>query len=139
MRQKTVKLEVDTFFSLVRVVNSLSLLDVSFVMSSEELKEIFFEAEQLHPVLEDKLEKLTARSLFTAYRKSHGAQREEYREKYLDFVGIPEDYRTDEDFSPWADSERQAEEEAEQEEFDRMLVEDDPLPEYADEPPPLFL
>lgn len=31
------------------------------------------------------------------------------------------------------------EEEAEQEELDRMLVEDDPLPEYADAPSLFFL
>lgn len=118
--QRQVLFDTKVFCELLYLLRAVGCLDTTLVMSSDDLKDVFFEAERLRPMLEQKAEKVAARTLFTAYKTAKGAQREELRTKYLDFVGYAEDWRTD--------SEQPEEQLPEQVELDDFLDSDE-LPE----------
>lgn len=70
----------------------------------DELCDYFFganaptgwQADEIRKALNEKLEKLIARELFSKYKRTPtGAEREQARQEYLDFKCIHRDWRTD--------------------------------------------
>lgn len=73
---------------------------VDYFLSSEYKGEEFL-ADEIKKGLEDKLDKIINRMLFTKYKRTPtGAEREQARKAYLDRRGILDDYRTDEEYNP---------------------------------------
>ena len=57
-----------------------------------------FLADDIRKQLNDQLDKMIARELFTKYKRSPtGAEREQARQAYLDHVGMLRSFRTDEE------------------------------------------
>lgn len=115
---KNVKIPFDVFQKLCELAFASSCCT-----SEEDYKNIAWGLAELLPFFQDKQKAVTARSMYSAYKKASCPDtREMYRRIYLDYVGMPENCRTDEEGSPWAESEKQAQE---QEELDKMLSSDD--------------
>lgn len=61
-----------------------------------ETAPIGWEADEIRHGLNEKLDKLIARELFSRYKRTPtGAEREQARQEYLDHIGISKDWRTD--------------------------------------------
>lgn len=59
-----------------------------------------YEADIIRQGLDQKLDKLIARELFSKYKRSPtGAEREKARNEYLDFKGILKDWRSEKEIS----------------------------------------
>lgn len=55
-----------------------------------------YEADEIRRKLQEKVDKLIDREIFTQYKRASTPQeREEYRQRYLDRKGILRDFRTD--------------------------------------------
>lgn len=55
-------------------------------------------ADDIRHKLDEKIDKIVSRELFTKYKRSPtGAEREQARQEYLDFKGISQSFRSDEE------------------------------------------
>lgn len=87
---KTIRISSKLFVKLLQYFNDTTLTD-------NELLEL---TNQISSELDDKLDKLVQRDLFTRYKTATTEeQREKARQKYLDSVGIHKDFRTDKEIS----------------------------------------
>lgn len=87
---KTIRISSELFVKLLQYFNDSTLTD-------DELIEL---SNQISSELDDKLNKLVQRDLFTRYKTAQTEeQREKARIKYLDSVGIHKDFRTDKEIS----------------------------------------
>lgn len=69
-----------------------------FFLGSEVRGEEWLAAD-IRKELENKLDKMLARELFSKYKRTPtGEEREKARKEYLDFREIPRNYRTDEEY-----------------------------------------
>lgn len=58
-----------------------------------------YEADEIRKQIDDKVEKIISRELFTKYKRTPtGVEREQARQEYLNHRGILKDWRTDEEY-----------------------------------------
>lgn len=85
-----IQISRELFVQLLQYFNDTTLTD-------NELLEL---TNQISSELDDKLNKLVQRDLFTRYKTAQTEeQREKARIKYLDSIGIGKDWRTDKEIS----------------------------------------
>ena len=79
----------------IQIPEELFNMIVNYFLSEEFKKEELL-AEEIEKGLEEKLDKMINRELFTKYKKAPtGAEREQARQQYLNRREILEDFRTD--------------------------------------------
>ena len=84
---KNIQIPRELFIRLLQYFQDTTLTDDELIQLSN----------QISSELSEKLDKLVSRELFTKYKTSTptAEQREQARQKYLDSVGISEDWRTE--------------------------------------------
>lgn len=70
---------------------------MSYFLKENDEEELIELQNSIEEGLKNKVDKVIARQLFSLYKKSpeNSEEREEYRKKYLDHIGIHNDFRTD--------------------------------------------
>ena len=87
---KTIRISSELFVKLLQYFNDSTLTDDELIELSNEISD----------ELNNKLDKLVTRDLFTKYKIAVTPEdREKARMKYLDAVGIHKDFRTDTEIS----------------------------------------
>lgn len=93
MAPKNIQIKSELFIDLVR-----------YFLREEDEDELRTLEERIRLGLQVKYDSIVARQMYSEYKKAplNTAERERLRKRYLDFIGVHEDFRTD---SEWQASE----------------------------------
>lgn len=89
--QKSIQIEFDLFVDIL-----------TYFLKENDKDELLELQNRIENALQNKVDKIIARQLFSMYKKAPegSAEREEYRNKYLDHIGIYKDFRSSEEWKP---------------------------------------
>lgn len=89
--QKSIQIEFDLFVDII-----------TYFLKENDEDELLELQNRIENGLQNKVDKIISRQLFSMYKKAPegSEQREEYRNKYLDHIGIHKDFRTSEEWKP---------------------------------------
>lgn len=90
MAQKNVQINSELFIDLIR-----------YFLREEDEEELSNLERRIMTSLQMKYDSIVARQMYSEYKKApQGAERERLRQRYLDFIGVHEDFRTSSEWHP---------------------------------------